>query len=102
MGKLEVKNNEELYQFEADLGGGEKALIGYRPEADGTLNILHTEVPEAFEGKGVGSQLVKQTLEQIKAEGKKIAPSCPFVAAYIKRHPEYESLVADSKIVKNE
>lgn len=92
MENFKVKNNEELSQFEAELDG-EKALVGYRAEADGTLNLLHTEVPEKFEGKGVGSRLVKQTLEQIKAEGNKIVPSCPFVAKYIERHPEYESLV---------
>ena len=92
MKNTEVKFNEELSQFEMDLGGG-KALIGFKKEADGTLNLVHTEVPPEYEGKGVGSKLVKQTLEQIKATDKKIVPSCPFVAAYIKRHPEYESLV---------
>lgn len=92
MDNLEVKNNEELYQFEAEIDG-EKALIGYRLEDDETFNLLHTEVPEKFEGKGVGSALVKQTLEQIKDAGKKIIPSCPFVAAYIKRHSEYQELV---------
>ena len=50
-------------------------------------------IERTLEGKGVGSQLVKQTLEQIKTTDKKIVPSCPFIAAYIKRHPEYESLV---------
>lgn len=95
MENFEVKNNEELSQFEARLEAGEKALIAYRVEKDGTLNLLHTEVPPDYEGKGVGSRLVKQTLEQIKSEGNKIIPSCPFVAAYIERHSEYESLVAD-------
>ncbi len=92
MEEMEVKFNEELSQFEMELDG-EKAFIGFKKEKDGTLNLVHTEVPPDFEGKGVGSRLVKQTLEQIKATDKKIVPSCPFVAAYIKRHPEYESLV---------
>ena len=94
MENFEVKNNEELSQFEAEIEG-EKAVVSYRIEKDGTLNLLHTEVPPAFEGKGVGSRLVKQTLEQIKAAGQKIIPSCPFVAAYVKRHKEYETLVAN-------
>ena len=92
MGKTEVKFNEELSQFEMDLDGG-KAFIGFIRERDGTLNLVHTEVPPEYEGKGVGSRLVKQTLEQIKTTDKKIVPSCPFIAAYIKRHPEYESLI---------
>lgn len=92
MGNLEVRNNEKASQFEADLDG-RKALISYRKDRDGTLNLTHTEVPSEFEGKGIGSQLVRQTLEQIKAAGLKIVPSCHFVAAFIERHPEYESLV---------
>ena len=92
MNDLAVKNNEESSQFEAEMEG-EKVLIAYRTESDGTLNLVHTEVPKKFEGKGVGGALVKKTLEQIKSSGNKIIPSCPFVADYIKRHPEYESLV---------
>jgi predicted GNAT family acetyltransferase len=92
MENLKVKNNQSKNQFEADLDG-KTALIKYRKESDGALNLFHTKVPEEFEGKGVGSQLVKNALEQIKAGNLKINPSCPFVAAYIKRHPEYENLV---------
>jgi uncharacterized protein len=94
MENIEVKNDEGKQQFAADVDG-KKAFIDYKKQNDGTLNLLHTEVPPEFEGKGIGSQLVKQTLEQIKAEGAKIIPSCRFVAAYIKRHKEYESLIAD-------
>ena len=93
MENQEVKFNEELSQFEMELDGGGKGLVGFTREADGTLNLVHTEVPPEHEGKGIGSRLVKQTLEQIKRTNKKIVPSCPFIAAYIKRHPEYESLV---------
>ena len=92
MGKTEVRLNEELSQFEMDLDDG-KAVIGFKKESDGTLNLVHTEVPPAYEGKGVGTRLVKQTLEQIKSTDKKIVASCPFVADFIERHPEYQSLV---------
>lgn len=92
MQNLEVKNNKSKNQFEAILDG-KTALIRYRKEADGTLNLFHTEVPDEFEGRGVGSQLVEAALEQIKADNIKINPSCPFVAAYIKRHSEYQDLV---------
>lgn len=92
MESLEVKNNRSKNQFEANLNG-KTALIKYRKEADGTLDLFHTEVPDEFEGRGAGSQLVKAALEQIKADDLKINPSCPFIAAYIKRHPEYRNLV---------
>ena len=93
MENIEVKNNEEKQQFAADFNG-KKAFINYKKQ-DGILNLTHTEVPPEFEGKGVGTRLVKQTLEQIKAEGTKIIPSCPFIANYIDRNPEYKSLIAD-------
>jgi predicted GNAT family acetyltransferase len=54
--------------------------------------MTHTEVPPEFEGKGVGSQLVKGALEIVKNDGKRVRPLCTFVAAYIKRHPEYQPL----------
>ncbi len=91
---LKVTHNEAHRRFEIDLDN-KKALIQYKKQSEDTLNLFHTEVPKEFEGKGVGSQLVKQTLEQIKAEGKKIVPSCPFVAIYIKRHPEYNTMVKE-------
>lgn len=94
MENIEVKNNAENQQFAADLNG-KKAFINYIKQEDGIFNLTHTEVPPEFEGKGVGSRLVKQTLEQIKAEDAKVIPSCPFVARYIERHPEYKSLIAD-------
>ncbi len=89
---LQIINKKEENRFEMNLGE-KTALIQYKKNSDGALNLYHTEVPAEYEGKGVGSQLVKQTLEQIKAEGKKIVPSCPFVAVYIKRHPEYQTMV---------
>lgn len=69
------------------------ALIKYSKEADGTLNLFHTEVPEEFKGRGVGSQLVKNALEQIKTADLKINPSCPFAASFVERHSEYKNLV---------
>ncbi len=89
---LKVTHDEANQQFEIALDD-KKALIQYKKQGDDTLNLFHTEVPKEFEGKGVGSRLVKQTLDQIKAEGKKIVPSCPFVAIYVKRHPEYQTMV---------
>jgi uncharacterized protein len=47
-----------------------------------------------FEGKGVGAALVQGVLDDVRARGLKVRPCCPFVAAYIRRHPEYEDLVA--------
>ena len=55
--------------------------------------LSHTEVPMGLEGQGIGGQLIKQVLEIIKNNGQKIIIVCPFVATYIKKHPEYLDLV---------
>ena len=91
MENLKVIDNKEKERFEIDLDG-KTALIDYS-EQNGVVAMTHTEVPPEFEGKGVGSKLVKGALEIVKNDGKRVRPLCTFVAAYIKRHPEYESLV---------
>jgi uncharacterized protein len=54
---------------------------------------MHTEVPPALNGKGIGSALARGLLDIARAEDMKIVPLCPFVAAYITKHPEYADLL---------
>ena len=61
----------------------------------GRIALLHTEVPDALSGQGIGSKLVRATLEAFRREGVKVVPRCEFVAAYVARHPEYRDLLAD-------
>lgn len=69
------------------------AFAAYR-RSPGTVTFTHTEVPEALEGRGIGAQLVRGALDDARARGEKVVPLCPFVAAYITRHPEYQDLLA--------
>lgn len=62
-------------------------------KAQTQIYLTHTEVPTALEGKGIGSAIVKQVLQDIKEKDLTLVPLCPFVAAYIKRHPEWRNLV---------
>jgi hypothetical protein len=55
-----------------------------------TITFLHTGVPPEWEGRGVGSKLVKTGLEYAKANGLRIKSLCWFVSGYLKRHPEYQ------------
>jgi len=88
---LNVRNNETDGRFEVELDG-QLAFAEYRLLASGIL-FPHTEVPPAFEGRGVGSALVKAALAFARERGEKIMPVCPFVAAYVRRHPETHDLV---------
>jgi uncharacterized protein len=89
---LEVLDNPDEGRYEAWLDGEPAGLIAYVPH-DGWLMVDHTEVFEAFEGKGVGSRLAKAALDDVRARGLYMNPQCPFVTGYIKRHPEYRDLI---------
>jgi predicted GNAT family acetyltransferase len=86
----EVTDNPDLNRFELATEAG-VAISEYRLR-DGVLEVRHTEVPEALEGRGIGSRLAQGVLKAARARGLKVVPRCPFVAAYMKRHPEYDDL----------
>lgn len=90
-GPVEVVREEAEERF-AIHTGGEPAFLTYSL-TDGSLYLLHTEVPEALEGRGLGSELVRAALEHARAEGMTVVALCPFVGAYLRRHPEYGDLV---------
>lgn len=95
MGSIEVTANHLLQQFEARVDGVPAAVAVYRREP-GLIELWHVEVEPEFEGKGVGSELVRQVLDVIgddAAEPLRVIPSCPFVAGWINRHPEYQRLL---------
>lgn len=87
----QVINNTEKNQYEMHIPPY-TALIAYTMRSN-EIVLYHTEVPEALEGQGIGSELVLQALEDIEKTGYRLIPLCPFVAAYIKRHPEWRRLV---------
>jgi predicted GNAT family acetyltransferase len=89
---LEILDNADEGRYEAWLDGEPAGLIAYLPQ-DGWLVLDHTEVFEAFEGKGVGSRLAKAALDDLQARGVLVNPQCPFVSGYIQRHPEYKPLM---------
>ncbi len=87
-----VHDNTERHRFELDVLG-HTAISEYK-RADGVLTILHTEVPAALNGKGIGSKLAAGLLDLARAEGAKVKPLCPFMKAYIAKHTEYADLLA--------
>ncbi|MBI5909779.1 MAG: N-acetyltransferase [Betaproteobacteria bacterium] len=85
-----VRDNTQRHRFELETDG-HIAFSEYK-RADGVLTIMHTEVPAALGGKGVGSALVRGLLDIARAQGLKVVPKCPFVAGYIDKHPQYADL----------
>lgn len=86
----DVHDNPTRHRFELDLEG-HTAFSTYRRDGN-LLTILHTEVPKELNGRGIGSKLVRGLLDIARAERLKVNPLCPFVAAYMDKHPEYADL----------
>lgn len=87
----EVRDNLEKHQFEM-IVDGHIALAAYRLTPD-TITFTHTEVPKELGGRGIGSQLAKGALDQVRKRGMKVVPLCPFIKAYIEKHAEYQDLL---------
>lgn len=85
-------DNKEKKQYEFHIGEY-MPKIEYIKSETGEIYLTHTEVPVALEGQGIGSQLIKKALEDIKSQGLRLVPLCPFVAGYIQKHPEWRSIV---------
>ncbi|SDA27227.1 GNAT family N-acetyltransferase [Sphingomonas sp. NFR15] len=87
----DVTDNRSEHEFELVVDG-HRAVAAYQMEDD-TIVFTHTVVPEAIEGRGVGSRLIRAALDSARDRKLKVIPQCPFVAAYIERHPEYRDLL---------
>jgi predicted GNAT family acetyltransferase len=72
---------------------GQTAFMTYRLK-EGVLSLIHTEVPQRLRHKGIGEALARFVLDYAGNLGYTVKPYCPFVAGFIKRHPEYEAVVA--------
>lgn len=88
----QITDNTGRGRFEMPIEG-HIAFVTYR-RSPPTIALLHAEVPQELEGRGIGSKLAKATLDHVRAEGLKVVPRCSFIAAYIQRHPEYQDLLA--------
>lgn len=93
LSELTVLDHPEAGRYEARFGDDLAGVIEYRA-LSGRVVFLHTEVDERFVGRGVGQRLARTALDDLRSRGLRVTPICPFIAAYIKRHPEYEDLVS--------
>jgi uncharacterized protein len=91
MAETQITDNTALHHFELKQDG-ETAFILYS-RSKNSLRLLHTDVPEALQGKGIGSKLVRGVVEFAENNHLSVIPACPFVAEYLKRHPEHLSVV---------
>ncbi len=87
----EFRDRPDRHRFELDVDG-EVAWVRYTLQP-GQITLIHTEVPRALEGRGVGSRIARAVLDHVRASGLKLVVVCPFITAWMKKHPEYDDLL---------
>lgn len=87
-------HDRSTHRFRMPLKEGGEAYVEYVERDAGTLDLLHTVVPPESRGRGHGSAIVEEVLGYARDQGLRIVPSCPFVAAYVRKHPEHADLAA--------
>jgi uncharacterized protein len=87
----DVRDNPARHRFELD-ADGHVAFSEYKRDGN-LLTVMHTEVPAALNGRGIGSALVRGLLDIARAQKLKVKPRCPFVKSYIAKHPQYADLL---------
>ena len=91
--KVTVQDNPDSSRYEAlDEAGVVAGYAQYERRA-GLVIFKHTEVDDAFEGQGIGSTLVRESLDDVRSAGLQVRPLCPFYKSYIERHPEFQDLL---------
>jgi hypothetical protein len=89
-----LSDNTAAHRFELRVAGTVAAYAEYNVLAHALL-FTHTEVLPDFEGAGYGSRLARYALDTVRSRGLQAVPVCKFIAGYIRKHPEYQDLVAE-------
>lgn len=84
--------NEDKKRFEIDING-HPAFINYEEDGDGIISLVHTEAAPELAGTGAAAALVEKTFIYLEKENILIQPFCPYIFAYIKKHPEWKRIV---------
>jgi predicted GNAT family acetyltransferase len=87
-----VADVPERSRYEITVDGTLAGFADYRPRPD-RLVITHSEIADAYQGRGLAGRLTGAALDDIRAKGLLVTPLCPYTASYIRKHPEYADLV---------
>jgi predicted GNAT family acetyltransferase len=90
---FDIRNNEQESRFETTVDGS-VAFAEYDLEDPNRIVFTHTIVPEELSGRGIAGEIVKHALDYARSQELTVVPQCSYVAAWIKRHPDYEDLLA--------
>jgi len=88
---MDVTDNAAHHRFELKVG--DHVAMAYYTLSGDVITFTHTEVPEALSGQGVGTRLARGALEQVRSRGLRVIAQCPFIAAFIRKNPEFADLL---------
>jgi predicted GNAT family acetyltransferase len=88
-----VVDNPERSRFEIHVDGELAGFTQYR-QTPGVVDFVHTEIADAFEGQGLAGQLARSALDEVRASGRKVIATCPFIKGWIAKHEDYQDLLA--------
>ena len=91
---LSLRDNPAEHQFELLADGAPAGLAAYRVR-DGVTVITHSEVDPAFRGRGLGSELARLTLDQLRESQARVITACPFFAKYVSQHHDWDDILVD-------
>jgi uncharacterized protein len=91
---IEVHDAPDRSRYEVSVDGQLVGLLDYRRSGDGAVHLTHAEVSPKVGGQGIGSELVRQALDDLAEKGERIVPVCSFVRAFVRDNPDYSRLVA--------
>ncbi len=92
---IAVRDNPGFRRYEVTADGALAGILTYRlDDSAAMITLVHTEVDRAFRGRGLADRLARHALDDARVRGLRVRPDCPFVARFIRAHPDYQDLVA--------
>jgi len=94
--QIAIADDTDSQRYVLRVDGRRAGLLQYRLHPE-SIELVHTEIYEEFEGRGLGSQLISFALQDARERGLAVLPFCPFVNDYIQRHRQYVDLVPEGR-----
>jgi uncharacterized protein len=88
----DVVHNPDESRYEIHVDGKVAGFTQYRV-TPGAWEFVHTEIDDAYEGQGLGGQLARGALDDVRAKGQKVIATCPFIKGWIAKHDDYQDLL---------
>ncbi len=89
---MDINHDAGAHRFSVEVEG-HRGSLDYTLRDD-VMTLTHTEVPRPIGGRGIAAALTRTALDTARREGWKVAPACSYAVAYIRKHPEFDDLLA--------